>query len=93
MLIYRSVELFRWLAFRSETLSLQRHVLFRLRVERRIDNETVDEDPDVILHLMRFDGHSALVLLFHVLLQLFGDHVGDVVHVTTALRRSDAVDE
>ena len=93
MISYRSVELFRWFALRAETLHLERHVLFSLRVECGVDDEAVDEYPQVILDLERFDVDTRFVFLLQVLLELFGDHLRDVLNVTASFSRSDRVDE
>ena len=45
----------------------------------------------MVLDLERFDLDAALVLLFDGLDELFDEHVGHVVHVTTALETRSQV--
>jgi len=72
---------------------LESHVLFGLRVECGVDDEAVDEYPQMVLDLERFDVDTRFVLLLQVLLELFGDHLSDVLYVTASFSRSDRVDE
>ena len=80
-----SNELIREGAPGSKTLHLQRHVLLGLRVERGVDNETVDEDPHVVFYLERLDLDAALVFLLDGLDQLLDEDVGDMIHMSTSL--------
>lgn len=60
---YGCEELFGRFALGTEALGLQSHVFLGLRVERGIDNQTVNKYPQMIFNLMGFDADAALVLL------------------------------
>ena len=62
-------------ALGSKVLHLQRHVFLGLRVERGVDDETVDEDPHVVFDLERLDLDAALVFLLDGLDQLLDEDV------------------
>lgn len=69
----------------AETLRLQSHVFFSLRIKRRVVDKTVDEDPQVILDLKRLDGHARFVLLLQGLSQLFDYQLCHMIDVSTTL--------
>ena len=50
---YLLYEFVRELAAGSKLLDLERHVLLGLRVEGRIDDQTIDEQPQVISNLKK----------------------------------------
>lgn len=90
---YRVIEFFRRFAGRAKAFSLQCHVLFRLRVEGWVDDQTIHEDPQVIFDLKRFHVDAAFVFLLQLLLDLFSDHFSNVFNMTTTLRGGDRIDE
>ena len=72
-------------------IHLQRHVLFGLRIEGRVDDLAADEDPHVILDLKGFDVDvgSLFFLLLDDFDELLAEQFRHVIHVATAFRRRD----
>ena len=67
-------------------------LLFRLTVEGRVDDQAVDEDPEIRFDLMWLDDQF-LVFLLDGRHDLLHDLVHDVVDVCATFRRADGVDE
>ena len=65
---------------------LKSHGLLGLRVESRILNQTIDEDPEMVFDLKGFDDNPILVLLINRLHQLLHNHITHVVHVSSTLK-------
>lgn len=72
---------------------MERHVFFGLGVETGIDNETIDEDPNVVSDLMRLDVDPSFVLFLHKLHNVVLHHFGDIVNVAASFRGGNTVDE
>mmetsp|Transcript_129065 Transcript_129065/g.413559 ORF Transcript_129065/g.413559 Transcript_129065/m.413559 type:complete len:250 (+) Transcript_129065:2318-3067(+) len=80
-------------AFRPELGRLQGHCLLRLRVEGRIHNQAIHEDPKVVADMKRLDLHATLVLRVRTLLDGVDKLVRHMTDVRAALGCVDGVDE
>src|SRR5277367_6318016 len=80
------------ITFRSECAGSQRHVLFRLRIERRILDKTIDKKPKMLFNLMRPDRRS-LILLLDFLDELRNNLLGDMFNMCTPLCRRNTIDK
>mmetsp|Transcript_34615 Transcript_34615/g.112611 ORF Transcript_34615/g.112611 Transcript_34615/m.112611 type:complete len:515 (-) Transcript_34615:404-1948(-) len=80
------------LALGAEAFPLARQRLFGLRVEGRVLNEAVHEDPEVAFHMLRLHGQAPLHLpsLLH---DSMHDLVADMVDVRATAGRVDRIDE
>lgn len=67
--------------------------LLSLRIKGRVLNETVDEDPQVLLYLVRLDVELLLVLYAEFRLHFLDNLVSDVLHMGATTRSANAVDE
>ena len=73
--------------FTTELAGLSGKLLLRLGCERWVDDETVDEEEDVIPDLRLLELDTSLVLLVDNLLELFANLVCDVVYMCAARGR------
>src|SRR2546423_1515868 len=71
------------ITFAAELTGLSRELFLRLTCEGRIDDETIDEDEDMIPNLVCLQGCATLVLFLDDFSKLITDLVGDVVDVRT----------
>mmetsp|Transcript_5509 Transcript_5509/g.13593 ORF Transcript_5509/g.13593 Transcript_5509/m.13593 type:complete len:256 (-) Transcript_5509:960-1727(-) len=81
------------LTFRPELGLLQSHRLLGLGVEGGIDDQAVDEDPQVVADVIRLDVHSTLVLRVRALVDGVHELVGNMHDVRATLRGVDGVHE
>ena len=68
-------------ALRPELTHLQRHVLFRLRVKCRVDDQAIDKYPHVIAYHMRLNHDTTFVFLLDGLGQYSLQNLGHVFDV------------
>ena len=80
-------------ALGAEVFGNERHGLLGLRVECWVDDQRVDEEPEVLLDLVGLDIDAGLVFLLDGVNDGLDDLVRHVVHVLAPLGGSDAVDE
>mmetsp|Transcript_21785 Transcript_21785/g.70449 ORF Transcript_21785/g.70449 Transcript_21785/m.70449 type:complete len:389 (+) Transcript_21785:694-1860(+) len=70
---------------------LRRQRLLRLRVEGRVLNQAIHEDPQMLLHVGRLDWHATWVQLVHRIGDVFDDHGQDVVDMGASFDGADGV--
>lgn len=84
-------KLFIEFVLRSKVSCFSVTILFGLRIEGRVDDQTVDEQRQILFDLVRLDGEFLLVFGSHLLDHFSNNLVANVVHVGASFRCTNRV--
>lgn len=72
---------------------LQSHVLLSLRIKSRVDDQTVDKQPNMVSNLVSLYNDTTLIFFVYGVLERIFNKFANVLYVTTSFGSCNGVDK